>query len=240
MWVRFDVLTPGAASERQTVYAQLGDAPNWSTTGLGIARVTLSGPLPDGVYEVVGGIVAGSTSPAGNSSTYLASDLLRVYLTSAPSTSNFGAGAGFVNPDSTSNTGTRNGYFGFFLKPGKTPTGTVAYTYRIAMDVGGGNIREVDVEVTSTSVASLNLHSGGGGGTVAATGKFSVRYLDAITGVDYAAFDFAGGSYQLNATDGGTAADKYQIVLKRPDGSAFHSSSSAQQVIGGGAITVKS
>jgi len=65
VWVRFDVLTPGAASERQTVYAQLGDAPNWSTTGLGIARVTLSGPLPDGVYEVVGGIVTDSPSRGG-------------------------------------------------------------------------------------------------------------------------------------------------------------------------------
>jgi hypothetical protein len=75
---------------------------------------------------------------------------------------------------------------------------------------------------------------------VAATGKFSVRYLDAITGVDYTAFDFTGGSYQLNATDGGAAGDKYQIVLKRPDGTAFHSSSSAQLLIVGGAITVKS
>ncbi len=202
--------------------------------------MTLSAPLPDGVYEVVAGIVSDSTSPAGNSSTYLASDLLRVYLTSAPSSANFGAGAGFVNPDSTSNTGTRNGHFGFLLKPGKTPTGTVAYTYRVSMDVGGGNIRDVDVEVTSTSVASLNLHSGGGGGTVAATGKFSVRYLDAITGADYTAFEFAGGSYQLNATDGGATADKYQIVLKRPDGTAFHSSSSTQLVIAAGAITVKS
>jgi hypothetical protein len=202
--------------------------------------VTLSAPQPDGVYEVVAGIVAGSTSPAGNSSTYLASDLLRVYFTSAPSTSNFAAGAGFVNPDSTSNTGTRNGYFGFLVKTGKTPTGTVDYTYRVSMDVGGGNIRDVDVEVTSTSVASLNLHSDGGGGTVAATGKFSVRFLDAISGADYTAFDFVGGSYQLNATDGGSAADKYQIVLKRPDGTAFHSSSSAQLVIAGGAITVKS
>ncbi len=240
VWVRFDVFTPGAASPSQTVYAKLGDAANWSTTGLGTVRVTLSAPLPDGVYEVVAGIVAGNTSPAGNSSTYLASDLLRVYLTSGPTTANFGAGAGFVTPDSTSNTGTRNGYFGFLLKPGKTPTGTVAYTYRVSMDVGGGNIRDVDVEVTSTSVASLNLHSGDGGGTVAATGKFSVRYLDAITGADYTAFDFAGGSYQLNATDGGTSADKYQIVLKRPDGTGFHSNSSAQLVIAGGAITVKS
>jgi outer membrane protein assembly factor BamB len=240
VWIRFDVFTPGASSPRQTGYVRLSDAPNWSTTGLGMARVTLASSLPDGVYEVVAGIVAGSTSPAGNSSTYLASDLLRVYVTSAPSMSNFAAGAGFVNPDATSNTGTRNGYFGFFLKPGKTPTGTVAYTYRISMDVGGGNLREVDVEVTSTSVASLNLRSGGGGGTVAATGKFSVRYLDAITGVDYTAFDFTGGSYQLNATDGGAAGDKYQIVLKRPDGTAFHSSSSAQLLIVGGAITVKS
>lgn len=240
VWVRFDVFTPGAASPMQTVYAQLVDAPSWSTTGLGTARVMLSAPLADGVYEVAAGIVAGSTSPAGNSSTYLSSDLLRVYLTSAPSTSNFGAGAGFVNPDSTSNTGTRNGYFGFLLKPGKTPTGIVAYTYRISIDVGGGNLRDVDVEVSSTSVVSLNLHSGGGGGTVAATGKFSVRYLDAITGADYTTFDFTGGSYQLNATDGGAAADKYQIVLKRPDGTAFHSSSSAQLVIAGGAITVKS
>lgn len=240
VWVRFDVYAPGVATPSQTLFGQMHDASNWNSTGLGTAQVAPAGPLANGVFEVVAGIVASNTSPLGNSSTYLASDLLRVYLTSAPITSNYGAGAGFINPDSTSNTGTRNGYFGFLLRPGKTPTGTVAYTYRISMDVGGGNIRDVDVEVTSTSVASLNLHTGGGGGTVAATGKFSVRYLDAITGANYTAFDFAGGSYQLNATDGGTAADKFQIVLKRPDGTAFHSSSSTQIVIAGGAITVKS
>ncbi|TMC52354.1 MAG: choice-of-anchor D domain-containing protein [Chloroflexi bacterium] len=240
VWVRFDVFTPGAATPSRTVYAQMRDASSWSTTGLGTAQITLSTPLPDGVYEVVAGIVASSTSPNGNSSSYLAADLLRVYITSAPTTSNFAAGAGFVNPDSASNTGTRNGYFGLFLKPGKTPQGTIAYTYRVSMDVGGGSIRDVDVEVTGTSIGSLNIHSGGGGGTVAAAGRFSVRYLDAVTGIDYSAFDFTGGSYQLNATDGGATGDKYQIVLMRPDGTAFHSSSSGQVLIAGGGITVKS
>ena len=240
VWVRFDVFTPGAATPSRTAYAEVRDASSWSTTGLGTAQVRLSAPLPDGVYEVVAGIVASSTSPNGNSSTYLASDLLRVYITSAPNTSNFAAGAGFINPDSTSNTGTENGYFGLFLKPGKTPQGTIAYTYRVSMDVGGGSIRDVDVEVTGTSIASLNLHSVGGGGIVAAAGKFSVRYLDAVTGTDYSAFDFTGGSYQLNASDGGATGDKYLIVLTRPEGTAFHSSSSGQALIAGGAITVKS
>ena len=133
-----------------------------------------------------------------------------------------------------------NGFNGLFLKPGKTPQGTIAYTYRVSIDEGGGSIRDVDVEVTGTSIASLNLHSVGGGGTVAAAGKFSVRYLDAVTGTDYSAFDFTAGSYQLNATDGGATGDKYLIVLMRPDGTAFHSSSSGQVLIAGGAITVKS
>ncbi len=237
VWVRFDVFTPGAASPTQTLYAQARDASTWSTTGLGTAGVVLSASLPTGAYEVVAGLVAGTTSPLGNSSNYLAADLLRVYIVSAPSTGSFAAGAGYINPDSTSNTGTRNGYFGFFVKPNKL--GVVAYTYRVSMDVGGGTIRDIDVEVTGTSITDVNIHAGGTGGTVMAKGAFSVRYLDAITGADYTSFDFTGGSYQLNATDAGTTGDTYQLVLKRPNGTAFHSSSSSQALIAGGAITVK-
>ena len=239
VWVRFDVFTPGATSPSQTLFGQASDASSWSTTGLGTAQVALAGPLADGVYEVVAGIVASNTSPAGNSSTYLASDQLRLYIVSAPSSASFGAGAGFINPDSTSNTGTKNGYFGFFLKSGKIPLGVVVYTYRVSMDLGGGVVRDVDIEITSTSITQLNLHQTETGGSVQAQGKFSVRYLDAITGVDYTSFDFTNGSFQLNATDNNSTGDKYQIVLKRPDGSAFHSSSSNQALIVGGDITVK-
>ena len=88
-------------------------------------------------------------------------------------------------------------------------------------------------------MSSLSLRSVGAGGTVAATGAVSVRYLDAITGADYTSLDFSGGTYQLNATDAGSTGDKYLVVLKRPNGTTFHSSSSAQTPIAGGAITVK-
>jgi outer membrane protein assembly factor BamB len=238
VWIRFDVFTPGAASPLVTRYAPVGNAPTWSTTGLGTAGVSIPAPLADGVYEVTAGIVASSTSPLGNSSSYLASDLLRVFVTSAPSTASFAAGGGYIKPDSTSNAGSRNGYFGFLLKPGKPAKGVVAYTFRTSMDVGGGNVRDVDVVATSTSVGSLTLKPGGAGGTIAASGALSVRYLDAITGADYAGLDFSGGSYQLNATDAGSTGDKYLLVLKRPNGTSFHSSSSAQAPIAAGVITV--
>ena len=239
-WARFDVYAPGKAVPQQTGYAQLKNAANWSTTGLGTAQLVLAKPLADGVYEVVAGIVANSTSAQGNSSTYLATDTARAYLTSAPSTGIFAAGAGYIATDSTSNIGSRRGQFGFFGKPGKTPTGVVAYTYRMRMDIGGGTLRDVDVEVTSTSITTLTLKSAGTGGTVLVRGAFAVRYLDAVTLADYTTFDFSGGTYELNSTDAGTSGDRYQLLLKRPDGTAFHSSSSSQLPVAGGGITVKS
>jgi hypothetical protein len=56
------------------------------------------------------------------------------------------------------------------------------------------------------------------------TGKFSVQYLDSITGQDYTQFDFGNGSFQLNVTDGssgGPAGDDFGLQLQRNDGSNF-------------------
>jgi len=106
------------------------------------------------------------------------------------------------------------------MKPGKTPIGNLVYSYRVRMDVGGGNLRDVDVWVTSTSITTLSGNS--------ATGQFAVEYVDALTGQRYTTFEFSGGTFKLsfvNATDNSPA--KFGLILKRPDGTLFHSTGSA-------------
>jgi hypothetical protein len=222
-WIRIDLFTPGASSPSITRFAQVANSADWSSTGLARAQATLATPLTDGVYEVVIGFVRSDVYSDPDSSPYLSAELLRFYIASAPGTSAFGAGAGYISPDSSSNVGARNGYFGFFMKSGKPPQ-IVAYAYRISMDVGG-YVRDVDVEVTGTSVSSMTLKSSSQGGSLASGGSFSVRYLDALTGVDYVQFDFAGGIYQLYATDGASGDDTYALTLRRADATVFHTSS---------------
>src|SRR5262249_38081254 len=124
------------------------------------------------------------------------------------------------------NTTNSHGNFGFTLKFNKGGTnlqGNSVYVYRVNMDVGGGNHRDVDVRVKSNSLTYLATPTST---AAVATGKFSVQYIDAITGADYTQLDFGNGTFQLNVTDGssGGSADQFAIALRRPDGTLFHAS----------------
>jgi hypothetical protein len=78
----------------------------------------------------------------------------------------------------------------------------------------------VEVWVTSTSITSLSGDS--------ATGQFDVEYVDAMTGQLYTTFQFSGGTFKLNVVDAkSTSPAKFGLVLKRPDGTLFHSTGTA-------------
>jgi hypothetical protein len=174
-------------------------------------------------------------------------------LTSSPTTGSFVTGGGFIAPDASANTADTHGNFGFVAKFNKSGTnlqGNSVYVYRVNMDVGGGTMRHVDVRVKSNSLSyQAATQTSTTSGTAVVTGKFSVQYIDAITGTDYTQFDFGNGTFQLNVIDGGAggSADQYAIAIRRPDGTLFHVStlpfsssngSGTQVLLGGGNITV--
>src|SRR5260370_16242647 len=59
VWARFTVIGPASSA---AFYAQVTDAPDWSTTGLGTATTSLTA-LADSAYTVVVTLVDGSGSP---------------------------------------------------------------------------------------------------------------------------------------------------------------------------------
>ncbi|HMC70174.1 MAG TPA: hypothetical protein VKJ07_13550, partial [Mycobacteriales bacterium] len=204
------------------------DASNWSTTGLGQAVVSLP-VLPDGAYTVIATLVDGPSFVPP--STVVATDDARAGLVSSPAKGGFVSAGGAIASDPLANTPDTHGYFSAQLKAGSAPGGNVVYVYRVRMDVGGGNMRDVDVWVTSTDVTSLS----GNSSTAAATGHFSAQYVDAVTGERYTAFEFSGGTYKVtlsNATNKSPAT--FGLVLKRADGTIFDTTGrdSAAVVIG--------
>jgi hypothetical protein len=129
--------------------------------------------------------------------------------------------------------------------------GNLEYVYRVNMDVGGGNFRDVDVHVKSDDMTYLGIDVSAAPPTAVATGRFYVRYIDTLTGQDYEQLDFGNGTFQLNVTDAGSGGltDLFAIALRRPDGTLFHvstapyshsSGSAAQVLLGGGNITIHS
>jgi hypothetical protein len=50
VWARFDIYTGASTTPSQTLWRQVANAPNWGTTGYGIATAKLSSPLSDGSY----------------------------------------------------------------------------------------------------------------------------------------------------------------------------------------------
>jgi len=214
VWARFAVIGPASSAD---LYAKVTDAPSWSTTGLGVA--TASQPaLADGGYTVVATLVDGPsiTSP----SSAVSSDDSRAGLVSSPTKGGYMSGGGAIATDPSANTSDKHGYFSLQMKPGKQPVGNLVYIYRVRMDVGGGNLRDVDVWVNSTSITTL---SGG-----SATGQFAVEYVDAVTGQRYTALEFSGGTFKLNVV-GATSKSpaKFGLVLKDPNSTLFHSTGSA-------------
>jgi hypothetical protein len=213
VWARFTVISPASSAD---FFAQVTDAPSWSTTGLGTATASLQA-LADGAYTVVVTLVDGSGSTT--SSNAVTSDDSRTGLVSSPTKGGYMSGGGAIAVDPSTNTGDRHGYFSLQMKPGKVVTGNLVYSYRLRMDVGGGNLRDVDVWVTSTLITTLS--------GVSVTGQFAVEYLDAVTGQRYNSFEFSGGTFKLNVANAtGSSPAKFGLVLNRPDGTPFHSTGS--------------
>ena len=209
VWARFTVVGPASSTD---FFAQVTDATDWSTSGLGTATASLPA-LADAGYTVVATLVdsPGSTTLSAS----VAGDDARAGLVSSPTKGGYLSGGGAIATDPSANTTDKHGYFSVLMKPGKAPQGNLVYVYRVRMDVGGGNMRDVDVWVTSTSVTTLTGNS--------ATGVFSVAYIDAQTGQHYAAFEFAGGTYRLSVGSAtGSAPAKFGLVLNRADGTVFH------------------
>jgi hypothetical protein len=122
-------------------------------------------------------------------------------LTSSPATRSFITGEGYIASDSTSKTNNTHGNFGFNAKFNKEMTsvkGNLEYVYRVNMDVGGGNFRDVDVHVKSDDMTYLGIDVSAAPPTAVATGRFYVRYIDTLTGQDYEQLDFNGA--RLRAT----------------------------------------
>jgi hypothetical protein len=212
VWARIQIVGPASTN---TFFAQVNDATTWSITGLGQAVVSLP-VLPDAAYTVIATLVDGLSFVPPSS--MVASDDARAGLVSSPTKGGFVSAGGAIASDPVANTADMHGYFSAQLKPGSTPSGNVVYVFRRRMDVGGGNMRDVDVWVSSTDVTSLS----GNSSTATAVGHFSVDYVDALTGQRYTAFEFSGGTYKLtlaNATNKSPAG--FGLVLKRPDGTIF-------------------
>jgi hypothetical protein len=205
-WIEFDVEGPSGSS---TVVIQVTDDADWSTTGGGHAAAVLPAQ-PDGAYSVRAQIVY---------SPYFVSEDARVGVVSSPTKGGFVSGAGAIAADPSANTSDTHGYFSLQLTPGRQLAGSMTYTYRGRMDVGGGVMRDVDVIAIGTDVASLN---GGKTGGPTSTGHFNLIIADASTGLAYPALGFSGGTFRLTAVDGGNKADSYGLALYRPNGSLFH------------------
>ena len=220
VWARFTV---AGASGSSDYYAQVTDSPDWAGSGLGVASTTLP-LLAGGAYTVTATLVGASGSPT--LSTSVASDDARIGLASSPTKGGYLAGGGAIATDPSANTADTHGYFAVQMKPGSAPTGSLVYVYRVRMNVGGGNMRDVDVWVTSSDVTLLS----GNGSSATATGHFSVAYVDSATGQRYSSFEFTGGTFRLseaNATSRAPAG--IGLVLLRPDGTTFHATAAVNR-----------
>ena len=214
VWARITVIGPTSST---VVFSQVTDAASWSTTGLGVATASLPA-LADGGYTVVAELVDGPSIVPPSSA--VASDDARAGLVSSPTKAPYVSGGGAIATDPSANTADTHGYFSLQLNPGKAPAGNLVYIYRVRMDVGGGNMRDVDVWVTSTGLTTLTGHT--------ATGQFAVQYVDAQTGQRYTAFEFSGGTFTLTfANPTGSSPAEFGLVLMRGDGTLFHSTGRA-------------
>lgn len=213
VWARFTIAGPTGTSD---FFARVADAPDWTTSRLGVASATIPA-LQDGAYTVIATLVDGSGSTTLSSA--VAGDDVRVGLVSSPAKGGFASGGGAIAADPSANTADTHGYFSFQVKPGSALQGNLVYVYRVRMDVGGGNLRDVDIWVTSTDVTSLE----GSSSSATVMGHFAVEYVDAQTGQRYSGFEFGGGTFKLSAVNAtGKDPAGFALVLKRPDGTIFH------------------
>ncbi len=191
------------ASAAFTSAVAVGNATDWATTGNGVASVAAPSTLANGAYVLVATISSGTA--------FIAPERATSTLEVSPTGITAISGGGFVNPDSTSNAANNVGYFGFDTeKLSKSSiVGSMAYVYRVRIDTGastrtsfvtcaslGGACRDVDVIIRSTGVTALN-----GGQKGFATGTVAVNFVDAVSGTDYTALDYAGGTFRIDIVD---------------------------------------
>ncbi len=252
VYVRFDVYSNGAYT--RSFFAQLTNYSTWSTTGLGTASTTvvLSGGNNGMSYAVVATLIKKAdvptncatpcvVSPVPTDNPYIQTDDAQVTVTIAPTTNSFITGGGFVDPDPTANTTNTHGNFGFtakFNKSGTNPQGNLVYVWRQRIDVGGGNMRDVDIRIKSNSLTALSVTTN----LVTASctvndlavmsGKFSVQYIDSLNNQEYTGLEFGNGSFQLNIFQCGPKSpnNRFSLVMTRPDGTPFHQSATLRSV----------
>jgi hypothetical protein len=282
-YVRFDFYNV-SNSYLSSYVAPISDASDWSTNANGLASCspTLPSNYYDATFTVRISVV--HTPPSGTAcqqqtitatpipqdpNTYLAAEPLQISVTMAPATGSFLTGGGFIAPANWANTTNTHGNYGFVVKWNKGFTnlqGNLVYVVRVNMNVAPqgspANYRDVDIRVKSNSLSALSVTSGTNSASCPSnssgvfTGKFSVQYLDSVTGQDYTQFDFGNGTFQLNVNDcgSGPSGDTFGLALTTSNGNTFTPStqgfyvgsgtkinldgSATQVVIGGGEITM--
>jgi hypothetical protein len=226
VWVRFDVLGNGVS---QSLFVRVANAANWSTSGLGSAQVTPAA-LPNGAYTVVAHLVAGSGDDLSAPSRFLAGDGVRVGATVSPGTGSYTSGAGYLATDPAANAGDTAGYFAFV---GATRSGQVqgsaVYSYRASLNENG-EIRDVDVWMSSTSVTNFGPARKG---AAQVAGACTISYVDSLTGTVYASTPCNFRITDSEAT--GAAAAQFAITITAADGSVLHQASGSPA---GGAVRV--
>jgi hypothetical protein len=223
----------------QSANIKLANRSDWSMAGIGTAQVTGPTTLAERSYLVLVNLVANG---------YVIAERAVSTLDVASKTGRFISGGGFVTTDSTSNAGTRRGYFGFNIRGMTTFTGSSAYVYRTRMNVTtstatnivscttlGSGCTDVDVIIRSNSLTALNT---GPTSTYpltgCAVGHVAVQFVNAYSGGHYTQFEFANGLFRLDVLDNssGGSTDKYGFTAYRSNSLIFH-----QAFIGGTAQT---
>jgi hypothetical protein len=241
----------------QSAKVKLNNRADWSTTGIATAQVAGPTTLGERSYLVLVNVVTNG---------YILTERAAATLDIFSTTGRFIAGGGSVTTDSTSNAGTRRGYFGFDVKGTTTLSGSSVYLYRLRMNVStstasnivtcttmGNGCTDVDIIIRSNAISALNT-----GTTLTypltgfATGHAAVQFVNAYSGGHYTQFEFTNGFFRLDILDNssGGSTDKYGFSAYRGNGLIFHQAyvgASAQTgilsktneiTIGGGNTTV--
>ncbi|HET9418465.1 MAG TPA: Ig-like domain-containing protein, partial [Chthoniobacterales bacterium] len=213
----------------QSANIKINNRADWSTTGIGTAQVTAPTTLGERSYLVLVNVVTNG---------YILAERAAATLDVFSTTGRFITGGGSVTTDSTSNAGTRRGYFGFDVKGTTTVSGSSIYLYRLRMNVStstatnivtcstmGNGCTDVDIILRSNAISSLNT---GTSLTYPLTGftagHAAAQFVNAYSGGHYTQFEFANGFFRLDILDNssGGSTDKYGFTAYRGNGSIFH------------------
>jgi hypothetical protein len=246
VWERFRLTGPAT----RTLWTQVNRAPSWTTTGFGIGSTSTT-PLPAGTYTVTVDLVSADTSTSPNPYVIATPITANLVVSAMPLSGTFVTGSGSIPVDSSANTATRYGAYSTSVSYSSSTglAGNLSYRYLVNMDIGGGNLRNVWITTTSTSLRYLGVtmtSSLTGRGIV--TGTATVKYTDQASGAAYTQFDQSAALFELTVTDNGTTGDQYAIAIRYADGTLFHAStlpysytngSATPATISSGSITVR-